>query len=192
MKNYPGVFAVSDKQLIKKVDGSFALFSSEEVQQLSRQGKIQIEYPKSKGGRIADLTQKPIKVLIEWKFKWVCRGGWMEDYNIRYHTIVVSSIKSNAISLNGYEQENPSTGESTCERWCFSIGMFIQIYEQSYKWSYINNLSFVFYYHKPIQAMMQVVAPRQKMLKILDERSAATSETSTKFIVKLRWLKKVQ
>jgi hypothetical protein len=40
--------------------------------------------------------------------------------------------------------------------------------------------------------MMQVVAPRQKMLKILDEKSAATSETSTKFIVKLRWLKKVQ
>jgi hypothetical protein len=71
MKNYPDVFAVSDKQLIKKVDGSFALFSSEEVQQLSRQGKIQIEYPKSK-------------------------GGWMEDY-IWYHTVSVSSIKSNAI-----------------------------------------------------------------------------------------------
>lgn len=66
MKNYPDVIAAaSDKQLIKKMDGSFALFSSEEVQQLSRLGKIQIEYPKSKGGRIADLTQKPIKVLVE-------------------------------------------------------------------------------------------------------------------------------
>ena len=65
MKNYPDVFAVSDKQLIKKMDGSFALYSSEEVQQLSRQGKIQMEYPKSKGGRIVDLTQKPIKVLVE-------------------------------------------------------------------------------------------------------------------------------
>ena len=66
MKNYPDVIAAaSDKQLIKKMDGTFVLLSSEEVQQLSRQGKIQMEYPKSKGGRIADLTQKPIKVLIE-------------------------------------------------------------------------------------------------------------------------------
>lgn len=65
MKNYPDVFAVSDKQLIKRMDGTFALYTSEEVQQLSSMGKITIEYPKSKGGRIADLTQKPIKVLSE-------------------------------------------------------------------------------------------------------------------------------
>jgi len=65
MKNYPDVFAAtSDKQLIKKMDGTFVLVSAKEVQQLSRQGKIQMEYPKSKGGRIADLTQKPIKVLV--------------------------------------------------------------------------------------------------------------------------------
>jgi len=65
MKNYPDVFAVSDKKMVKKLDGSFALYSAEEVRDLTQQGKIMIEYPKSKGGRIADLTQKPILVLNE-------------------------------------------------------------------------------------------------------------------------------
>ena len=63
MKNYPDVFAVSDKRMVKKMDGSFALFTAEEVKQLTQDGKISIEYPKSKGGRIADLTQKPVLVL---------------------------------------------------------------------------------------------------------------------------------
>lgn len=63
MKNYPDVFAVSDKKMVKKMDGSFALYSSEEVSKLNKEGKISIEYPKSKGGRIADLTQKPVLVL---------------------------------------------------------------------------------------------------------------------------------
>ena len=65
MKNYPDVFAVSDKRMVKKADGSFALYTAEEVKELSNAGKITIEYPKSKGGRIADLTQKPVLVLNE-------------------------------------------------------------------------------------------------------------------------------
>lgn len=65
MKNYPDVFAVSDKRMVKKMDGSFALFSAEEVKELAQEGKIKIEYPTSKGGRIADLTQKPVLVLNE-------------------------------------------------------------------------------------------------------------------------------
>mmetsp|Transcript_13543 Transcript_13543/g.20448 ORF Transcript_13543/g.20448 Transcript_13543/m.20448 type:complete len:194 (-) Transcript_13543:222-803(-) len=65
MKNYPDVFAVSDKRMVKKLDGSFALFSAEEVKDLTQAGKITLEYPKSKGGRIMDLTQKPVLVLNE-------------------------------------------------------------------------------------------------------------------------------
>ena len=65
MKNYPEVFAVSDKKMVKKLDGSYALFSAKEVDNLNKAGKIRIEYPTSKGGRIADLTQKPILVLNE-------------------------------------------------------------------------------------------------------------------------------
>ena len=65
MKNYPDVFAVSDKKMVKKLDGSYALFSAKEVDDLNKAGKIRIEYPTSKGGKIADLTQKPILVLNE-------------------------------------------------------------------------------------------------------------------------------
>ncbi|KAL9189349.1 hypothetical protein ACHAXT_009024 [Thalassiosira profunda] len=65
MKNYPDVFAVSDQRMVKKPDGSFALYSTEEVNRMTQEGRVTIEYPKSKGGRIADLTQKPVLVLKE-------------------------------------------------------------------------------------------------------------------------------
>ena len=65
MKNYPDVFAVSDRVMVKKPDGSFALFTANEVKNLADEGKISREYPTSKGGRIADLTQKPVLVLRE-------------------------------------------------------------------------------------------------------------------------------
>jgi len=66
MKNYPDSFATSsDKKMVKKLDGSFALLSAKEVDNLNKEGKIRIEYPTSKGGRIADLTQKPIMVMKE-------------------------------------------------------------------------------------------------------------------------------
>ena len=65
MKNYPDVFAVSDKRMVKRTDGTYALYSADEVSNLTKAGKTTIEYPTSKGGRIADLTQKPILVLNE-------------------------------------------------------------------------------------------------------------------------------
>jgi len=66
MKNYPGVFDVDGKKMVMNVDGSFALYSSEEVSKMTSEGKIKIEYPMSKGGRIADMTQKPALVMTEW------------------------------------------------------------------------------------------------------------------------------
>jgi len=65
MKNYPGVFDVDGKKMVMNVDGSFALYSSEEVSKMTSEGKIRIEYPMSKGGRIADMTQKPALVMTE-------------------------------------------------------------------------------------------------------------------------------
>ncbi|KAL3804584.1 hypothetical protein ACHAWO_012259 [Cyclotella atomus] len=63
MRNYPDVFAVSDKRMVMKSDGSFELFSPGEVADLVNNGKITIEYPKTMGGRVVDLTQKPVLVL---------------------------------------------------------------------------------------------------------------------------------
>ncbi len=65
MKNYPDVFAVSDKRLVMKKDGSFALFSPEEVREMTQSGKITIKHPTTKGGRVSDLTQKPVLVLVD-------------------------------------------------------------------------------------------------------------------------------
>ena len=64
-RNYPDVFAVSDKRMVKRLDGTFALYSPEEVKELSKEGKITIEYPTTKNGQITDLTQKPVLVLNE-------------------------------------------------------------------------------------------------------------------------------
>jgi len=65
-RNYPDVFAAaSDKRLVKRLDGRFVLYSPEEVKELTNAGKITIEYPTTKGGRVADLTQKPVLVLNE-------------------------------------------------------------------------------------------------------------------------------
>jgi hypothetical protein len=66
MKNYPDVFAVSDRKLVRRVkDGSYALYMPKEVRGLTNLGKIRMEYPRSKGGRIADLTQRPVLVLVD-------------------------------------------------------------------------------------------------------------------------------
>jgi hypothetical protein len=66
MKNYPDVFAVSDRKMVRRAkDGSYALYTPEEVKELTNGGKIKLEYPMSKGGRIADLTQRPVLVLVE-------------------------------------------------------------------------------------------------------------------------------
>jgi hypothetical protein len=65
-KNYPDVFAVSDKKMVRKANGrGYVLYTTEEVQTLTDDGKIRLEYPKTMGGRITDLTRKPILVLVE-------------------------------------------------------------------------------------------------------------------------------
>ena len=53
MKNYPDVFAVDGKKMVKKTDGSFALYDASDLARLTNEGKIAIEYPKSMGGRIS-------------------------------------------------------------------------------------------------------------------------------------------
>mmetsp|Transcript_5589 Transcript_5589/g.13154 ORF Transcript_5589/g.13154 Transcript_5589/m.13154 type:complete len:178 (+) Transcript_5589:44-577(+) len=65
MKNYPDVFAVSGKTMIKKADGTFLLVSGEELMALKKDNKIGIENVKAMGGKVADLTQKPVLVLKE-------------------------------------------------------------------------------------------------------------------------------
>jgi hypothetical protein len=65
-KNYPDVFAVSDKKMVRKANGrGYVLYTTEEVQTLTDDGKIRLEYPKTMGGRVTDLTRKPILVLVE-------------------------------------------------------------------------------------------------------------------------------
>jgi hypothetical protein len=65
MKNYPDWFASVGKTMIKKPDGSFLLVNDGELQKLKDENKIGLEYAKTMGGRITDLTQKPILTLKE-------------------------------------------------------------------------------------------------------------------------------
>jgi hypothetical protein len=51
--------------MLKKQDGSFMLVSNEEMMVLRRENKIGVENVKAMGGKVADLTQKPILVLKE-------------------------------------------------------------------------------------------------------------------------------
>lgn len=63
MKNYPDFFAVVGKNMVKKPDGSFMLVEESELKQLIKDNKIGLEFPKAMGGKVTDLTQKPIMVL---------------------------------------------------------------------------------------------------------------------------------
>lgn len=65
MKNYPDWFATVGKTMVKKPDGSFMLVSDEEMMVLRRENKIGVENVKAMGGKVADLTQKPVLVLKE-------------------------------------------------------------------------------------------------------------------------------
>jgi len=66
MKNYPDFFAAGyDKTLIKKRDGTFMLVDGSELQKLKDDNKLDLEIPKAMGGKVTDLTQKPILVLKE-------------------------------------------------------------------------------------------------------------------------------
>ena len=63
MKNYPDFFATVGKTLVRKADGGFIMVSDGELAQLKRDNKITVEIPKAMGGKITDVTQKPILVL---------------------------------------------------------------------------------------------------------------------------------
>jgi hypothetical protein len=63
MKNYPDFFASIGKTMIKKSDGTFFLVSDVEFEQLKRDNKLTLEIATAKGGKVTDVTQKPILVL---------------------------------------------------------------------------------------------------------------------------------
>jgi len=64
-KNYPDVFAVDNKSMVRKPDGSFMLVSDRELKRLKADSKIDIEIPRTMGGKIVDVTQKPVLILKE-------------------------------------------------------------------------------------------------------------------------------
>ena len=65
MKNYPDFFQSIGQVLVKMPDGSFKTFSEEEFSNLKAAGKITLEKPMAMGGKVSDLTQKPILVMKE-------------------------------------------------------------------------------------------------------------------------------
>ena len=66
MKNYPDFFNSIGQVLVKKMsDDSFVLMTPQEAERLQGLGKLTYEIPKTRGGTIVDLTQKPILVLNE-------------------------------------------------------------------------------------------------------------------------------
>jgi hypothetical protein len=65
MKNYPDFFSVVGKTLVKKQDGTFVALADSEVEKLKQDGKVTFEIPRTKGGKLVDVTQKPILVFKE-------------------------------------------------------------------------------------------------------------------------------
>lgn len=67
MKNFPDVFASMNppRFLVKKADGTYHAFTEKEIAPLLSSGKIKLVSPRAMGGKIADVTQKPIMVLVE-------------------------------------------------------------------------------------------------------------------------------
>ena len=51
--------------MVKKSDGTFELFDDAELSELKKAGKIKIERATAMGGKVTDLTQKPIMVLVD-------------------------------------------------------------------------------------------------------------------------------
>lgn len=67
-KNFPDFLASLNppKYLVKQPDGKFVVYDDRELSQLKNAGKIRLERPLAKGGKIGyDLTQKPIMVQVE-------------------------------------------------------------------------------------------------------------------------------
>jgi hypothetical protein len=65
MKNYPDFFAAVGKTLVKKPDGTFMMVDDSVLQELKRTNKLTTETPMAMGGRVTDLTQKPVLMLRE-------------------------------------------------------------------------------------------------------------------------------
>ncbi len=71
MKNYPDYFASIGKTMLKKADGSgYVLVTDSELTLLFKSNRIALEIPTSMGGKVRDLTQKPIMVLKNEKNEW--------------------------------------------------------------------------------------------------------------------------
>ena len=51
--------------MVKKPDGSFMLLNGEELMALKKENKIGVENMKAMGGKVSDMTQKPVLVLKE-------------------------------------------------------------------------------------------------------------------------------
>jgi len=65
MKNYPDWFAAVGKAMVKKPDGTFIVVTEAELDKLKKQNKVSLEIPKTMGGKVTDMTQKPVLVLKE-------------------------------------------------------------------------------------------------------------------------------
>jgi hypothetical protein len=65
VKNYPDVFATYGKFMVMKEDGSFIVFTAEELEPLQKAGKIKLVQPTAFKGKTVDYTQKPIRMLVE-------------------------------------------------------------------------------------------------------------------------------
>jgi hypothetical protein len=65
MKNYVDYFATLNQVMIQKKDGTFFLVSNQEYDTLLRQNQLRFVQPTTRGGKMIDMTQKPIVVLKE-------------------------------------------------------------------------------------------------------------------------------
>ena len=67
-KNYPDWFAAVGKTMVQKEsDGTFIVVDNEELAKLWEDNKISVKTPTTMGGRIKDVTQKPMLVLKDEK-----------------------------------------------------------------------------------------------------------------------------
>ena len=65
-KNYPDWFAAVGKTMVQKEsDGSFIVVDNMELSKLWDEGKLQMSTPMAMGGKVKDVTQKPMLMLKE-------------------------------------------------------------------------------------------------------------------------------
>lgn len=65
MKNYPDYFASLGKTMIQKANGGFVLVSDGELEELKRNHQLTYEVPRTRGGTMVDMTQKPTWIMKE-------------------------------------------------------------------------------------------------------------------------------